>query len=104
MEVIETGAYGWYLLREEAEWILDVLCSHSFVDYRFIIRMNDSEIKAYQSGGTGYLDRLAHEIHYSAPGVLGSSSVFKPRKANAELQEIVDKAIARYVEKTRGKQ
>jgi hypothetical protein len=104
MEVVETGVYGWYLLRNQADWVLDVLCSHSFVDYRFIMRMNASEIEAYQSGGAGYLDRLAHDIHYSAPGVLGSSSVFIPRNATAELKEIVDEAIVRYTKRARGNQ
>jgi hypothetical protein len=104
MEVVETGSYNWYLLRDQADWVLDVLCSHSAVDYRFIIRMNASEIEAYQSGGAGYLDRLAHDIHYSAPGVLGSSSAFISRNVTAELKEIVDEAITRYAQSARGNQ
>ncbi|WP_062018541.1 hypothetical protein [Aureimonas sp. AU4] len=71
--------YGWVLLEEDGRFYLDVLCSHSAVDYLFLLRLSDDEVALWRDRGTAYLDDLAYRIHYSSPGVQGSRSPYKPR-------------------------
>ena len=79
MIVLDDEHYGWSLLEEDGQLYLDVMCSHSAVDYTFLLRMNDEESRLFREKGRPYLDELAYRIHYSAPGVRGSRSPFKTR-------------------------
>ncbi|MBB3951843.1 hypothetical protein [Aureimonas jatrophae] len=79
MIVLDDEHYGWVLLEEDGGFYLDVLCSHSAVDYLFLLRLTDEEVALWRDRGTAYLDDLAYRIHYSAPGVQASRSPYKPR-------------------------
>ncbi len=79
MIVLDDANYGWILLEENGCFYLDALCSHSAVDYMFLLRLDQEEVELWRERGTSYLDDLAHRIHYSAPGVQGSRSPYKAR-------------------------
>ena len=79
MVVIDHQPYAWFLLEEDGCLYLDAHCSHSFFDYSVIIAMNEAETEAFRVGGRTYLDKLAYDIHYSAPAVKDSQSPYKSR-------------------------
>ena len=102
MHVVDMGDYGWTLLQDGDDLILDVLCSHSAVDYQFTLKLNPAEISAYRTDGAPYLDRLAYEIHYSAPGVLGNSSIYSSRKMTRQLSQLGGVAVDTYLKSQPG--
>lgn len=79
MRVLDHEPQVWFLLEEDKTLYLDANCEHSGVGYSVLIALDDAERAAYAAGGRAYLDQLACNIHYSAPGVIGSSSPFKAR-------------------------
>jgi len=79
MIVLNDEHYGWVLLEENGWLYLDVLCSHSAVDYMFFLRLDEKEVELWRERGPAYLDDLAYRIHYSAPGVQSSRSLYKAR-------------------------
>ncbi|MBB3950855.1 hypothetical protein [Aureimonas jatrophae] len=79
MIVLDDEHDGWVLLAEDGQVYLDVLYSHSAVDYLFLLRLRDDEVALWRERGPAYLDDLAYRIHASAPGVVGSRSVYKSR-------------------------
>ncbi|MBS9721256.1 hypothetical protein JYU29_11210 [Tianweitania sp. BSSL-BM11] len=79
MVVIDEEPYLWLLLRDEAVLYLNVFCSHSAVDYFFLMALNEEECRSFDKVGRPYLNRLAQEIHHSASAVKGSRSRFKAR-------------------------
>lgn len=93
MQVIAEGNYGWYLLMENTEFYMEVLCSHGAVDYIVAINLNPEEVRGYLASGKDFLDKLAYEIHYSAPGVIGSSSKFRERKLDRVYCDKLTQAI-----------
>ena len=72
---------------------MDASCSHSFVDYTFTMRLTSEETSRYENEGREYLDWLAHDIHYSAPGVKGSKSKYKKRKVSKDMAMKVTQTI-----------
>lgn len=79
MLVLDEEHYRWFLLEEDGQLYLYAVCSHSAVDYLFLLKMNEKEVSLFRENGRTHLDDLAHGIHYSAPGVRGSSSPYKAR-------------------------
>ena len=79
MRVLDHEPHAWFLLEDNGAFYLDAHCSHSAVDFSVLIALNATEQAAYEAGGHCYLDRLAHDIHYSAPGVRGSRSPYQAR-------------------------
>ena len=79
MQVLDHHPYAWFLLEDEGSLYLDAHCSHSFFDYSVLIALNDAEVSSYRQGGPDYLNRLAHDIHYSAPAARGSRSPYTAR-------------------------
>ncbi|MEO9338443.1 hypothetical protein ABFT80_13455 [Mesorhizobium sp. SB112] len=79
MKILDHQEHAWFLLEEDGQLYLDAFCSHSFFDYTVLISLNADEAAAYRKIGRTYLDRLAHDIHYSAPAVTGSKSPYKHR-------------------------
>lgn len=79
MIVLDDEAYRWFLLQEDDRLFLDAVCSHSAVDYMFLLEMNAEETALFRTKGRAYLGDLAYRIHYSAPGVQGNRSPFKAR-------------------------
>ena len=79
MIVLDDEHYRWFLLEEDGQLYLDSMCSHSAVDYLFLLKMNEEEVSLFREKGRSYLDDLAYRIHYSAPGTRGSRSLYKAR-------------------------
>lgn len=79
MKVLDHQPYAWFLLEDDGRLYLDAHCSHSFFDYSVLIALNDAETEAFRSAGRAYIDKLAYDIHYSAPAVRGSKSPYKSR-------------------------
>ncbi len=101
MTVVDHEPYGWFLVRDGARLLLDVHCSHSAVDYSFLVELNDAEVNEYRAQGREFLSRLAHQIHYSAPGVRGSVSPYLDRRVVGEDRARVDEATISWVEERR---
>lgn len=81
------------LFEDDDDLYLDVLCSHSAVDYRFAIRLDEKEKLDFRHSGRDSLNRLAHDIHYSAPGVIGNSSKYRERKVSDAVARRIREAI-----------
>lgn len=79
MRVLHHEPYAWFLLEDDGAFYLDAHCSHSAVDFSVLVALDATERAAYEECGHGYLDRLAYDIHYSAPGVRGSRSPYQAR-------------------------
>jgi hypothetical protein len=74
MEVVDHEPAVWFLFEREGGLFLDVNCSHSAFGYCYMIQLSAEELSEYEKGGHEYLGKLAHEIHYSAPAVNGSTA------------------------------
>jgi hypothetical protein len=79
VKVLDHEPSAWFLLEEDGTLYLDAHCSHGPVDYDVLVALNPMEASAYKNEGRAYLDQLAYDIHYSAPGAIGSTSPFKSR-------------------------
>lgn len=82
--------------------MLDVHCSHCAVDYSFLVELNDAESPEYRAQGRAFISQLAHQIHYSAPGVLGNVSRYRDRRVMGEDRERLDEAAIAWVKERRG--
>lgn len=93
MRVLDHEPQSWFLLEGDGRLYLDAHCSHSFVDYDFVMALNDDELAMFGKKGRGYLQRLRDDIQYSAPGVAISTSPYKRRNlfhgVGAEVREAV---------------
>jgi hypothetical protein len=98
MKVVDHEPYAWFLLQEGDTLYLDAHCSHSFVDYSVLVALDDQERARFDTEGRDYLDRLSHDIHYSAPIVRESNSPWKTRNLTASLGDQVNQAVARWRE------
>ena len=58
-----------------------------------MIELNEDERELYKVGGHEYLSTLAHEIHYSAPIVVGSTSAYKGRDETKILGDLAMEAV-----------
>ena len=96
MNVIDHEPASWYLVQHADMLLLDVNCSHSFVSYSVLIALNAEETALYTHQGHAYLNELAHAVHYSAPGVVGSQSPYKDRNVDREFGAQVSRAIAAF--------
>lgn len=96
MNVIDHAPASWFLLQHEGALLFDVHCSHSFVSYTVLIALNAQETALYAQKGHAYLDELAHAIHYSAPGVVGSQSPYRDRNVDREFGAQVSQSIAAF--------
>lgn len=85
------------LFEDGDDLYLDVLCSQSAVDYRFPVLLDAQEVAEFRETGRDALNRLAQEIHYSAPGVIGNNSRYRGRKVsraiNTRIREATSKEI-----------
>ncbi|OFI39949.1 hypothetical protein BIU82_02605 [Arthrobacter sp. SW1] len=68
MHYLDHRPGGWFLVGQRDELYLDARYSYSAViDDSALIRLDESERKAYDDGGHGYLSELAERIHNSGP-------------------------------------
>ena len=85
MRLLDEEPYAWHLLEENGTLYLNAVCSHSFVDYTFLMALNEDELKRFRADGRDNLTRLAYDVHCSAPAVIGSTSRFKARNLTPAL-------------------
>ena len=81
MEVIDHQPHAWFLLADEERLFLDANCSASFFDYTVLIELDAAEKVALGKKGRGYLDWLAHDVHYTAPAVRGRPARGSPKRS-----------------------
>tara|TARA_R110000868_G_scaffold86450_1_gene242497 strand:+ start:476 stop:793 length:318 start_codon:yes stop_codon:yes gene_type:complete len=93
MRVIDHQEQEWFLFEHEGKLYLDANCNHSFVGYSYMIELDDSERMLYESGGHDYLSKLAYDIHYSAPIVIGSQSNYIGRDETKSLGDLATEAV-----------
>ena len=91
MKVVERGN-TWFLYEERTSFYLSALCSHGPADYEFEIELNSFEVENYKLSGSTYLDKLAYEIHFSAPGVKDNNSIYKSRRLSSEYTKKFESA------------
>jgi len=94
MKLIDEEPWRWMLFEDGSKLYLDVYCSHSAVDYRFPILLDEKELLEFREKGRDYLDRLAQAIHYSAPGVIGNNSRYQGRKVSEAIDERIREATS----------
>ncbi len=97
MKVINHEPHFWYLLEDQEKLFIDVNCNHSFFDYTFTIQLNEKEIKDYKEIGVQFLNKLAEDIHSSAPALSASDSIYKERKVSDQLTESIDQTIENWI-------
>ena len=96
MKVIDHADQHWILFEHEDRLLLDVNCSHSFFSYCFLMELNENETNLWRNEGRAYLDRLADDIQYSAPGLLVSKSEYKTRSIHSEMGDAATEAFTRF--------
>ncbi|MET3928052.1 hypothetical protein [Devosia sp. 2618] len=69
----------WQLLEEGDALFLNAYCSHSFIDYAFLMQLTADEITRFRASGRDYLTTLAYDVHWTAPIVKASKSPYKNR-------------------------
>lgn len=97
MKVLDHEKNVWFLL-EEGDLYFDAFCNHSVFYYTYSIKLNNEERLAYERDGKKFLNKLAHEINYSAPVARGSTSKFIRRKVSGEYSEKITNAIVKWRE------
>lgn len=93
MKVVDHEPQIWFLLEEDGSLYLDANCSHSFIGYDFLIRLNSEEAAKYKAQGHAYLSSLADDIQNSAPILAASKSKYKGRDLSGEYSERVMAAV-----------
>ncbi|TKC87700.1 hypothetical protein FAZ69_15520 [Trinickia terrae] len=93
MNIIDHEPHMWFLAEENGTLYLDAACSHGAVGYNFLIELSSQELAEYHSQGHDYLNRLAEDIHNSAPALVNSFSKYKGRKLAPELSERFNVAL-----------
>jgi len=101
MEVVDEQDQCWFLLQDGSHFYLNAACFHGAAQYSFEIALNEIELEQFHVKGRDFLNELAHDIHYSAPGVIGSDSVFKSRRVSGETQGEMLEAIIQWNKRER---
>lgn len=104
MQVVDHEPHAWFLLEDGEKLFLDCHCSHSFFDYTVLIELDDSETSRFRAEGRDYLNKLAYDVHYSAPAVRGNRSPYKHRNLsvqNSPLDAAAQVAITAWVKANR---
>ncbi len=96
MRVIDTEDQRWFLFEYRDKLYLDANCNHSFLGYTYMIELNESELHLYQLEGREYLNRLSHNIHYSAPIAKRSQSAYKGRDVTKQFSIHACEAIEKW--------
>mgnify|MGYP003422809230 CR=1 FL=1 len=99
MIVLDHEPHWWFLLQDGETLLLDVHCSHSAVDYSWVMTLNSDEAAQFKSTGRAFLTQLAERVQWSAPGIRGSTSPFRGRN----LSRTHDRAVSEAIKAWRGK-
>ena len=100
MRYVDHEPTAWFLVEDEGVFYLDARYTYSaLIDDSALIRLDETEVRAYQGGGHDYLSDLARGIHHSAP--YRPESAYFARDlyrgpAGRELREAVGTAIAQH--------
>jgi hypothetical protein len=100
MKVLDHAPQFWFLFEDDGALYLDANCNHGAVGYGFMIRLSLFEVAEYEAKGTTFLDLLAQQIQDSAPGAIGSKSVYKDRKVSLTMREGAQEAFHRWKSET----
>jgi len=65
MVVVDNEPQGWFLLRDDSGYVLDVNCSQSFVSFAAVLRLTPDEAAEIDAYGHKATDELARAIQYS---------------------------------------
>lgn len=65
MVVVDHEPGGWFLLRDDSGYVLDVNCSQSFVSYTAVLRLTPEETAGIEACGHQAADKLALAIQHS---------------------------------------
>lgn len=65
MQVIDHEPHAWFLLRDDAGYVLDVNCSQSFVGFSATLRLAPDEAARIEAQGRQAIDALARAIQQS---------------------------------------
>lgn len=98
MRVIDHEPQAWFLVEEDGSYFLDANCSHSAFGYCYMVQLLPDETARYKNEGRNYLSILAHDIHYSAPVVIGSNSIYKGRDVSNRYSEKTKAAVKKWRE------
>jgi hypothetical protein len=93
VRVLDHQPWSWFLLEDGKRLLLDVNCTHSFYSYSFLLALDAAEEARWRAEGRGYLDWLAHEIHYSMPRAINTRSPYTARGLDGAASEAVHDAI-----------
>ena len=93
MIVLDHDPLWWFLLQDGDTLLFDVHCSHSAVDYSWTMALNAEEAAQLAAAGRTFLNRLAEQVQWSAPGVRGSASPFHGRNLDPTHGKAVTEAI-----------
>lgn len=99
MKVVDHEPHSWFLFEENGMLLLDANCNHSAFGYTYMVQLSPEELVEYRKKGRSYLNNLAHDIHYSAPIVKGSKSVYIGRDVSNENSEKSLTAVRTWREK-----
>lgn len=101
MRYVDHEPGAWFLAERGGELFLDARYSYSaFIDTSALIRLEESEVKAYRSGGHAYLSDLASRIHNSCPYLPKSPYYARDLNGAADGQSIRDEFTAAIVNHT----
>ncbi|NRA23003.1 MAG: hypothetical protein HRU08_00700 [Oleispira sp.] len=102
MKVIDSENWAWFLFEHGGNLYLDANCNMSAFGYTYMIELNADEQKLYQDAGREYLNKLAHDIHYSVPIAKDTTSIYKGRDVSKELSELATEAVKTWREANNG--
>lgn len=83
----------WFLLEDGERLLFDVNCSHGAVSYSWLMALNTEETAKFKATGKAFLNELAKEVQWSAPGVRGSTSAFLGRNICQSFGKAATEAI-----------
>jgi hypothetical protein len=94
MTVIDYQPAGWFLVGDGTRLMLNVNCSHGAASYSFLMALNEDEVRAYAAQGRAFINTLADDVQYTAPGVACSTSPYGARDLSGPDRERADAVIA----------
>ena len=89
MVVVDNEPQGWFLLRDDSGYVLDVNCSQSFVSFSVVLRLTSEEAAEIDAHGHKATDELARAVQYSP-------STYSNRYGDLKLEAASHAAIRRW--------
>ena len=93
MVVLDHEPHWWFLLQDHDAFLLDIHCSHGPVDYDWTMALNDDEVAQFRATGRTFINSLAKNVQWTAPGARGSSSPSLGRNLDAGMRQRVSTTI-----------